>query len=71
MANLSGKSPRCSRCGGRLFLSSEYQGRRLNYFWECSVGCSRQFRLDGTPVAYRAGESRVAVPAELILAVVR
>lgn len=42
--------PRCSHCGGRLFLSNDYQGKRLLYSWECSA-CSRQYQLDGKPVA--------------------
>ena len=43
------QSPRCPRCGGRLFLDSEFRGRRLFYFWECSLGCSRRWGLGSLP----------------------
>jgi hypothetical protein len=46
--------PRCTHCGGRLFLSSDYQYKRLHYFWECSM-CCREFSLNNVPV------SRIAV----------
>ena len=47
---------KCSHCGGRLFLSSDYQYKRLRYFWECIV-CSREFNLDSTPVTHAVVES--------------
>ena len=57
----SHKPPSCSRCGSRLFLESEYRGWRLRYFWEYSLGCSREFNLDGSLIAYPAGARRVRV----------
>lgn len=59
--------PRCPRCEGRLFLESESQGRRLLYFWECSLGCSRQWGLNGKPLCYEPGERGVKVVRELAL----
>jgi len=61
----SQQRPRCPRCESRLFLESEFQGRRLLYFWECSLGCSRQWGLDGKPLSYQMGERRVRVVHEL------
>jgi len=55
------QSPRCPRCGGRLFRESEFRDNRLLYFWECSLGCSRQFDLAGRPMRHSAGERRVGV----------
>ncbi len=63
----SQQRPRCPRCGGRLFRESEYRGNRLLCFWECSLGCSRQFGLDGKPMSYRAGERRVRIVRDLVL----
>jgi len=57
----SQQSPRCPRCGGRLFRESEFRGNRLVYFWECSLGCSRQFGLDGKLRSHLAGERRVGM----------
>lgn len=55
--------PRCPRCGNRLFHESDYLNNRFVYFWECSLGCSRQFDLDGKPLSRMVGERRsVAVP---------
>ena len=45
------KLPRCSKCGGRLFLENDYQGRRLSYYLEC-LSCGGQFRLDGEKLAH-------------------
>ena len=58
------QSPRCPRCGGRLFEEREFLGRRPFYFWECSLGCSRSFYLDGSPMASagKAREKRVRCP---------
>jgi len=64
MTNTDAK--RCPRCGGQLFLESESLGNHTNYLWECSLGCSRQFRLDGNPVSYMAAKRRVKVVRELI-----
>ena len=50
--------PRCPRCESRLFLESEYRGSQLLYFWECSVGCSRQWSMDLLPRTKVAGEYR-------------
>ena len=58
--------PRCPRCGGRLFRENEYRGKRLFHFWECSLGCSRQWSLDGKPISYQAGERRVRIVRELV-----
>ena len=60
--------PRCPKCGSRLFQESEYLGDRLFYFWECSLGCSRQYTLDGKSLSYKAGEHRVRIVRELALA---
>ena len=59
--------PRCPRCGGRLFREGDYRGNRLLYFWECSLGCSRQFGLDGSLISYKTGERRVRIATELAL----
>ena len=45
-------SPRCPRCGGRLFRESDVRGNRLFYFWECSLGCSRRWDLELKPMIY-------------------
>ena len=45
------KLPRCSKCGGRLFLENDYQGRRLSYYLGC-LSCGGQFRLDGEKFAH-------------------
>ena len=37
---------RCPRCGGRLFLESDYLGLRLQYYMGC-LNCARQFELSG------------------------
>lgn len=47
------KAPECPMCGGRLFLTDEYVMGRVVWFWECSLGCSMQYQLDGTPVAHK------------------
>jgi len=60
--------PVCPRCGGRLFRESEFRGSRPTYFWECSLGCSRQFGLDGRPLSNRAGERRVRIVREPLVA---
>ena len=59
--------PRCPRCEGRLFRESEFRGNHLLYFWECSLGCSRQFSQDGKLMSRMAGERRVRVVRELVL----
>ena len=56
----SQRHPRCPRCGGRLFLERELLGNRLLYFWECSLGCSRQWGQDGKPLGYRVREPEAA-----------
>ena len=53
--------PRCPRCNGRLFMESEYIGSRLECFWECSVGCNRQFEMDGKPRSHAPRERRTKV----------
>jgi len=58
--------PRCPRCGGRLFRESEFRGDRLLYFWECSLGCSRQYELDGRLRSHMVGERRVRIARELV-----
>lgn len=58
--------PRCPRCGSRLFQESESRGSRLLYFWECSLGCSRRFDMEGRPLSYKAGKRRVRVIRESI-----
>jgi len=60
------QSPRCPRCGGRLFRESEFRGSRLLYFWECSLGCSRQFDLAGKPLSRSPNGRRVRVAQELV-----
>lgn len=56
------KSPRCPRCDGRLFLGSEVRGRRSISYWECSLGCNRQFDLGGR-LRIKTGERvRAKVP---------
>jgi hypothetical protein len=45
------KLPRCSKCGGRLFLENDYQGWRLSYYLGC-LSCGEQFRLDGEKLAH-------------------
>jgi len=64
MANLPSKAPSCSRCGSRLFLDSEVRGRRLIYLWDCAIGCSRQFYLDGRLVARQPRAVRELVTAD-------
>lgn len=59
--------PMCPRCGCRLFQESEFRGSRLLYFWECSLGCSRQFDFAGKPMSYMSGERRVRVVREPVL----
>ena len=59
-------APRCSHCGNRLFLESELRGRRLHYYWECLMGCSRQFNLDGSLVAYPAPTRTAPAVRELV-----
>jgi len=51
---------KCSRCGGRLFLDSRYQGRRLLYVWHC-LSCSREFDLGGDLTSYPAEKRKVRV----------
>ena len=63
-------SPRCPRCEGRLFMDSEFQGRRLLYYWECSLGCSRQWDLNGKPRSYIVSGRRVRVFREPVLVTV-
>ena len=60
------QSPRCPRCGGRLFRESDSLGNRLLYFWECSLGCSRQFGMDGKLRGHVVGERRVRIVRELV-----
>lgn len=60
--------PRCPRCGSRLFQESEFRGNRFLYFWECSLGCSRQFGLDGKLLSRLMGERRVKVVGDLVTA---
>lgn len=46
---------RCGRCHGRLLLETEYLSKsddRERYFLKC-VCCSREYSLDGRPVARR------------------
>lgn len=52
-------SVHCPRhdCTGRLFLDSEYQGRRLVRFWHC-LSCSREWGVDGRPRSFHNGEER-------------
>ncbi len=51
------KAPTCPHCGGRLFLESEYPGGQPPFYWQCMVGCSRQYSLDGTtPIAHHNGK---------------
>ena len=45
----------CPRCGGRLFLETEYLGRRLSYYWNC-VNCARNYTLAGISEAVTAYE---------------
>ena len=61
----SQRYPRCPRCGGRLFQESEFLGNRLLYFWECSLGCSRQFDEQGREQSHKARGHRVRVVGEL------
>lgn len=37
--------PVCPKCGNRLFLESLFEYGRFHYFWKCSVGCSREYKL--------------------------
>ena len=60
------QSTRCPRCRGRLFQESESLGNRLLYFWECSLGCSRQFGMDGKLRCHVVGERRVRIVRELV-----
>ena len=39
---------RCARCGGRLFVETEYENERLCYFLECSIGCGATIPLNGS-----------------------
>ena len=59
--------PRCPKCGGRLFLESEHWGNRLLYFWECSLGCSRQFELGSKLLRYKAEKHCAQVVRETVL----
>ena len=43
----------CSQCGGRLFPVTEFWQGRTHRLRECSLGCSRQYHLDGTSVAHQ------------------
>jgi len=54
------KLPKCPRCGNRLFLESEFYRGGFVKFWACSVGCSREWGLDGLPRVRRVGERRIA-----------
>ncbi len=60
------QSPRCPQCDGRLFQESEPRGNRLIHFWECSLGCSRQYGSDGRLMSRLVGERRVSIVRELI-----
>ena len=59
--------PRCPRCGGRLFLEGDFQGRRHFYLWVCSLGCSRRYDLAGKPLTRRAEDREfvAVIPSEL------
>ena len=57
---------RCPRCGSRLFLESEVLGNRLLFFRECSLGCSRQWGLDGKPVRRNAGEHQAKIAGSMV-----
>jgi len=59
--------PRCPRCGSRLFRENESQGGRLHSFWECSLGCSRQWDDRGQEVSYLVDKQRVRVFREPVL----
>jgi len=58
--------PRCPRCGNRLFWERELLGDRFVYFWECSLGCSRQYDDRGRERSHVAGKRRVRVVRELV-----
>jgi len=60
---------RCPRCGGRLFQESELRGSRRIYFWECSLGCSRQWSMEGKELSYQSGKRRVRIFREVVPAV--
>ena len=62
------RSPRCPNCGGRLFVDSEFRGNRRIYFYECSLGCARQFDMAGRPRCHAVGERRVRVVREVVRA---
>jgi len=53
-------SPRCTECGGRLFLEGENRERRPYFYWSC-LSCGRQFNLDGSKMSYRTGDRRIRV----------
>ena len=63
------QSPRCPRCGGRLFKEREFLGRRPFYFWECSLGCSRQWDLNMMPFSFKGETRPVRVVRELVTTV--
>jgi len=60
------QSPRCPRCGNRLFQERELLSGRFFYFWECSLGCSRRFDELGRERSYQVGKRRVRVVRELV-----
>lgn len=60
------RSPRCPNCGGRLFVDSEFHGNRRIYFYECSLGCSRQFDMAGRLRRHAVGERRARVVREVV-----
>lgn len=45
-----GSSPECPRCGGRLYLERDRWVPGRPFYWDCSLGCSRQFHLSGEPI---------------------
>lgn len=59
-------SVHCPHCEGRLFLDSEFQGRRLVRFWHC-LNCAREYGVDGRPRSFKIGEER---PVDFPLALV-
>jgi len=44
----------CPRCGGRLFVETDYDDERLYYFLECSIGCGTMISLNGEGPAFAA-----------------